>query len=187
MPDILNYNIKKCLDCGLGSPLKTKIIMNKVNVEEQGLRVLIVGDVPNLSDVTFRKFGEGVKADFIYDMISCASNEVNVQAVWLTALVHCIPQIGKNGPVRFPSSIEILKCSKWLHEEIKQVEPDLLVFEGKETWEIYKKEYPEAIVIPNIRMLMKQGGTGSPYYFSTVRLLNEELKNAQTKQNFEII
>lgn len=176
-----------CTRCTLSKGRKKVVLSSKVKLNKTGIRILFLIDNPNFASEAFGKLGIGPELDFLERLVRAAAPGNEVKDFYYMSMVKCIP---KSVQVEFDyySPIHVLKCSHWVYKEIETYVPDLLVFIGKEVQEFYAKEFKGAITIPLIRAMIRQGGSGSPFYNFVLRTLTERIKDAQKiKTTFEII
>jgi len=97
---------------------------------------------------------------------------------YITNAVLCRPFIeDQNNDEYFenrePDREEILKCMKNVMEIARCVRPKVVIFVGKIAEKYYQKEFSHTIRIFHPAFLLRHGGTSSPYYLSTLRILQE--------------
>jgi uracil-DNA glycosylase family 4 len=168
-----------CYDCGLHRT-RRKIVWGRGAMPAD---LLFMGEAPGrVEDLRGLPF-VGPSGKLLDLMIAEAALRTGVEepSYYITNAVLCHPTERIGGDDRQPTPAEVAACTDNVMKLVKLVNPAMVVFVGKVAERYYGKEFPVHNSILHPAYLVRQGGTASPNYMTTVRKLQDifmEVRNA---------
>jgi len=164
----------ECTKCDLHK-WRTNIVVGRGSVPAD---ILFIGEAPgmteNLRGIPFIGTEEKLLTKMLNEVIKYSEGKLKkIPSYYLTNTILCRPCEDKLSQTREPSISEVLQCQKNLSKIIKQIKPIMVVFVGKIAETYFKNEFPDGVTILHPSFLVKQGGNKSPYYLTTIRILQQ--------------
>lgn len=169
--------ILKCCECSISSRRRNQVI-GKGSIPAD---VLFLGEAPGKAEDVLGEPFVGPSGVLLAKMIVDSSVSAGLKgppSSFFTNVILCRPYIEDKYDDNYfenrePKKEEVLKCMKNVMEIVRNVNPKIVVFVGKIAEKYYKKEFQFTARILHPSFLLRHGGTSSPYYPSTTRILQE--------------
>ena len=166
---------KECSKCKIAKFRRNRVI-GRGSIPAD---ILFIGEAPGKSEdlLGYSFVGPaGVLLDkMLYDVSSKISLD-NMPSFYITNVIQCRPCEEKFGDNRQPEPLEILNCMENFMNVYHKVNPKLIIFIGRIAEKYYKKEFPNSCHIIHPASLLREGGTASPNYLSSINILTEAFK-----------
>ena len=172
-------NTKWLAECTCG--LRTTAIQGVPGDGNANAEVVFIGEAPGAREDKEGRPFIGVAGKFLAEML--ADINIKREDVYITNIVKYRPPENRD-----PSAAEIAACSAWLEEEIKLIEPTLIVFLGRHAMNHFlpdKKISAEHGVASTLPLFGKIQHV-LPLYHPAAALYNGSLR-ATLKEDFEKI
>lgn len=166
--------MKLCLKCDLGYYAKRQ-------VEARGSsssKILIIVDNPTKTDETIGHILSGKEGKLLDTLFQEAFKILNILPLsyFIIPMISCRPTDEKHGESREPKQDEVLACMHSMLSQIVGCKYKYIFLLGKTSHSYYAKEFPEAVKLQSMKFLVDDGGRGSSWYLSNLRLVMEGLK-----------
>lgn len=166
--------MKLCLKCDLGYYAKRQVEARG----SSGSKILIIVDNPTKADETIGHILSGKEGKLLDTLFQEAFKILDIIPLtyFIIPMINCRPTDEKNGDTREPKQDEVLACMYRMLSQITGCRYKHIFLLGKTTHRYYEKEFPEAVKLQSMKFLSDDGGRGSSWYLSNLRLVLEGLK-----------
>lgn len=110
-----------CRLCKIGKTVEKACLLGRGNTRKAD--IMIVGEAPSSKDFKRWEVFSGSTGNLLVSMLE--ELEIDLDRVYFTNAVHCCPP-----EFRQPTKAEVKSCSKWLWDEIAEVDPDYVLLMG---------------------------------------------------------
>jgi uracil-DNA glycosylase len=129
MPKLLENHqqqLKRCSLCPemVGVPVHGQAVVSPV---------MLIGQAPGIKEADIDKPFAWTAGKTLFKWFNSIgmSEEQFRQQIYMTAVCRCFPGKLAKGGDRVPNKEEIKNCSRWLEQEIKIIQPKLIILVGK--------------------------------------------------------
>lgn len=168
---------KKCNKCKLHK-IRRNILPG---IGEIPAKILFIGESPGkvedlTGDLLSDKPGKLFKKMLI-DAVKLIKIERNINikipSYYYLNTVFCFPSNEISGEKREPENEEVEACKGNIKKLLPHIKQEKTVFAGKFAEKKYKKIFPDAEKIQDLKIILESDGLKSPYYLSNIRKLSE--------------
>ena len=161
--------------------LRTTAIQGVLGDGNVNAEVVFIGEAPGAREDKEGRPFIGAAGKFLAEML--ADINMKREDVYITNIVKYRPPENRD-----PSAAEIAACSAWLEEEIKLIEPTLIVFLGRHAMNHFfpKKKISEEHGVVSVAPLFGKLQHFLPLYHPAAALYNGSLR-ATLKEDFKKI
>jgi uracil-DNA glycosylase family 4 len=148
---------------------------------------LFLVEAPTAADERLKELGRTPEYRLLASLVCDAADRlgIHVPSYRIHPIISCRPATSPQHPDRPPAHDEILACAPHVMKAVDQANAGAIFFMGKTVEHYWRKEYPEGKTLSPLWLLMKQGGTQSPYYTGTVRAIAEGIKHVTRNQGID--
>lgn len=169
--------LKKCNGCSIAQRRRNRVVGRGVIPAD----ILFLGEAPGKAEDMLGEPFVGPSGKLLEQMIRDTATRMGLKgspSYYITNSVWCRPFVQDEMDDAYlenrePTREEVLKCMPNVIKIARDVKPKIVVFIGKFAEKYYKKEFEISTRILHPAFLLRHGGMNSPYYLTTLRVLQE--------------
>jgi DNA polymerase len=147
----LAEQVKKCTDCDLRKSRKNAV----TGYGNPNAKIMIIGEAPGEKEEQNEKPFFGASGKTLGELLLNES-EIKCEDCYITNMVKCRPVKPKTNANRKPSDKELMQCSNFVYDEIKKVNPKIILLVGKTAAKLLP-EIKNKTTMKNIRTKQENG------------------------------